>query len=117
MSNAKAMTKRELIREISDVTQLKPDIVKGVIDTFSDILIREAVMTGSFNLANCFTIRPVKRSARTQYNVHKGKSEFFPETTSLQIKLSRKINYYHRWAQRSKYNEEHGLTPEDWNKR
>lgn len=113
----KAMTKRELIREISDVTNLRPDVVKSVLDAFTDILIRESVMNGHFYLSNAFSIKPIKRSARRQYNVNKGVYEDFPETEVLQITLSRKIHNWHRWKQRHEYNEKHGLTVEDWQNR
>lgn len=111
------MTRREIINEISDVTDLKPVVVKSVLDAFADIFVREAVMTGKFNFSNCFTVKTNTRSARKQYNVHKGKFEDFPETEILGITLSRKIHYFHRWKQRHEFNEKHGLTIEDWQNR
>lgn len=115
--NKKTMSKRELIKEISDVTQLKPDVVKSVIDAFIDIFIREVIMVGKFNLSNCFSVNTHKRKARKQYNVNKGKYEDYPETEVLSITLSKKINYFHRWKKRHEYNEKHGLTVEDWRNR
>lgn len=112
-----AMTKRELIAEISEVTNLKTDIVKSVIDAFSDIFIRETVMKGKFRLANCFSVVSHKRKARTQYNVYKGEFFDYPETEVLSVNLSKKINYYNRWKQRHEYNTKHGLTIEDWQNR
>jgi nucleoid DNA-binding protein len=117
MSDKNAMTKREIIKEISDVTHLKQEVVKSVIDAFSDILIREAVMTGKFNLANCFSIKTHTRKAGKQYNVNKGEFQEYPETEILNITLSRKIHNFHRWKQRHEYNEKHGLTVEDWRNR
>lgn len=111
------MTKREVMQEISDVTNLKYDIVKSVLDTFTDILIRESVMNGVFRWDRAFSINTITRSARKQYNVSKGEYEFFPETEILQIKLSRNINSWHRWKKRYEFNEKHGLTPEDWENR
>jgi len=63
--NKKSMSKRELIKEISDVTQLKPDMVKSVLDAFADIFIREAIMTGKFNFSNCFSVKTHKRKAES----------------------------------------------------
>lgn len=117
MRDKKSMTKRELITEISHVTQLKPIIVKSVLDAFTDIFIREAVMTGKFSLANCFSISTHTRKARKQYNVNKNEYQDYPETKVLDIKLSKKINGFHRWKQRHEYNEKHGLTIEDWQNR
>lgn len=113
----KSMTKRELIKEISDVTQLKPDMVKSVLDAFADIFIREAVMKGEFRFSNCFSIKTYDRPARTQYNVNKGEYQDYPATEVLGITLSRKIHNFHRWKQRHEYNSRNGLTIEDWQTR
>lgn len=113
----KAISKRELIKEISEVTHLKQDIVKSVLDAFADIFIREAVITGKFNFSNCFSVNTHKRKARKQYNVYKGEFEEYPETEVLGMTLSKKILNFHRWKQRHEYNEKHGLTIEDWRNR
>lgn len=113
----KAMTKREITKEISDVTGLKPAIVMSVLNAFIDIFIRETVLTGFFNLANCFSVRTYERKARSQYNVNKGEYQDYPKTEVLGIKLSKKIHGFHRWKQRHEYNEKHGLTVEDWQNR
>lgn len=115
--NKKAMSKRELIKEISDATQLKPDMVKSVLDAFADIFIRESVMTGKFNFSNCFSVKTHKRKARKQYNVNKDEYQEYPETEILGITLSKKIHHFHRWKQRHEYNEKHGLTIDDWRER
>lgn len=115
--NKKLISKRELIKEISDVTQLKPEMVKSVLDAFADIFIRETIMTGKFNFSNCFSVKTYTRKARKQYNVNKGKYQEYPETEVLGITLSKKIHNFHRWKQRHEYNDKHGLTVEDWQKR
>lgn len=116
-NNKKAMTRRELINEISDVTNLKYEVVKSTLDAFSDILIREAVMTGKFNFSNCFSIKTHTREARSQYNVNKGEFQDYPATEILGITLSKKIHNFHRWKQRHEFNDKHGLTVEDWQNR
>lgn len=113
----KVMSKREYVREISHVTQLKTEAVESVINALSDIIIREAIMTGRFNLANVFTIKTHERKARRQYNVNESEYYEYPETKVLGIKLSKKIQGYHRWKQRTEYNQKHGLTQEDWQNR
>ena len=115
--NKRSMSKRELIQEISEVTQLKPTMVKSVLDAFGDIFIRETVMNGKFNFSNCFSVTSHKRKARKQYNVNRGEYQDYPETEVLSIRLSKKINNYHRWKQRHEYNAKHGLTVEDWKDR
>lgn len=113
----KAMTKREIVKEISDVTNLKTEVVMSVINAFIAIFIRETVLKGNFRLANCFTVKTHDRKARKQYNVNKGEEFEYPATKMLGITLSRKIHSFHRWKMRHKYNEEHGLEPSDWGKR
>lgn len=113
----KAMSKREIIREISDATQLKPEMVKSVLDAFADIFIRESILKGKFNFSNCFSVKTHKRKARKQYNVNKGVYQDYPETEVLSITLSKKIHSFHRWKNRHEYNEAHGLTIEDWQTR
>lgn len=109
-----AMSRKELINEISDVTQIKRDIVDNVLKAFTDIFIRECVMTGSFNFNRAFKVETHVRSERKQYNVNTGKYLYYPETEVLSIKLSPKINSFHRWKLRNEYNAKHGLTISDW---
>lgn len=113
----KAMSKRELISEISEVTNLKPAIVKSVLDAFTDIFIRESVIKGKFYLANCFSVKTNKRKERRGYNVAKKKYEIYPATEILSITLAKGIHHFHRWKQRHEFNEKHGLTVEDWRNR
>lgn len=111
------MSKRELISEISEVTHLKPVVVKSVLDAFADIFIRESIVNGKFNFSNCFSVKTHTRKARTQYNVNKEEYQDYPETEVLGITLSKKIHSFHRWKQRHEFNEKHGLTVEDWQNR
>lgn len=113
----KSMSKRELIKEISEVTQLRPAVVKSVLDAFADIFIRESILNGKFNFSNCFSVSTHKRKARRQFNVSKGEYQDYPETTVLGIKLSKKINNFHRWKKRHEFNEKNGLTVDDWKNR
>lgn len=113
----KKMSKREVIKEISDVTQVKTEVVESIINALTDIIIREAVMTGEFTLNNVFSIKTRTRKERTQYNVIKGEYYDYPETNYLTINLSKKIRGYHRWKERTEYNRKHGLTQEDWENR
>ena len=108
------MSKREVIAEIAEVTNLKPVVVKSILDAFADIMIRESVITGKFSLANCFSVKTNVRKSRRQYNVYKDKYENYPETEILSITLSKKIHNFHRWKQRHEFNDENGLTIEDW---
>lgn len=113
----KPMSKKALIKEISHVTQLKPEIVESVINAFIDIFIREVIVNGKFLLSNCFSVLTKTKKARKQYVVSKGEYKEYPETKYLTIRLSKKIHGFHRWKQRNEFNEKHGLTIEDWQKR
>ena len=112
--DTKKMSKRDLVSEISHVTQLKKEEVNSIINALSDIIIREAVMKGEFTLPNCFSIKTHSRKKRKQYNVQTGKYFEYPKTKVLGITLSNKIKSFHRWKQRNEYNQKHGLTIEDW---
>lgn len=111
------MSKREIEKEISQVTQLKQEIVRSVLKAHSDIFIREVVMNGRFNQSNCYSVNTHTRKARRQFNVNKEKYQEYPETKILDIKLSKKVRGFHRWKQRHEYNAENGLTVEDWRER
>lgn len=112
--NSHRMTKRELIREISDKTELKSDVVKSVLNAFTDIFIREVIVYGRFALANCFSINTTTRKEHTGYNMTTGKKEIRPETKHLSMRLSRKINYLFRWKIRNERNLKNGVSPENW---
>lgn len=114
---SKKMTKKEYIKEISDVTQLKTDVVESVVNALSDIITREAIMTGEFTLNNVFSIKTKTRKERRQYNVHKGQYYDYPEIEYLVINLSKKIQGFQRWKRRTEYNNKHGLTQKDWDNR
>lgn len=114
MSSKKAMSRRAIVKEISEVTQVKPSVVRSVLDAFADIFIRETVLTGKFNFSNCFSVDTHERKARKQYNVNTSKYIDYPETKVLSIKLSPKINSFNRWKQRHENNAKSGLTIKDW---
>lgn len=113
----KPMSKKDLISEISEVTQLKKEVVDSVLKAFTDIFIREVVVKGTFTLTNCFSVLTKRRKERKQYNVQKGAYEKFPETNILTIRLSKKVLSFHRWKERHEYNAKHDLTVEDWKNR
>lgn len=113
-SSDKAMSKAEIVNEISEVTNLKKEIVESVINAFIDIFIREVVMKGKFYLINCFSVKSHTRKARRQYNVNKKAYYDYPETEILDISLSKKVKSFFRWKKRNEYNVKNGLTSEDW---
>lgn len=110
----KGMTKRELIKEISDMTGLKTHYVKDVLNAFTYIGIREAVMNEHFHLANFFTIDSYEKGPQEGYNVHLKKKVTYPPTRVLNIKLSRKVNKFFRWKMRNLNNAKYGVTQENW---
>lgn len=116
MEDKKAMSRRELVNEISEVTQVKTEIVRNVLNAFGDIFIRECIITGKFNFNNGFSVDTHERKARKQYNVSSGKYIDYPATEVLSIKLSPKINKFHRWKMRNEYNLKNNLKISDWDK-
>ncbi len=110
----KNLTKRELIKEISDKTELKPELVHSVINAFIDIFIREVIVKGQFNLSNCFSVHTKTRKEHIGYNMTTKENEIRPETKFLSMKLSKKINYMFRWKNRTERNSKLGTTPETW---
>lgn len=114
MTKRNSMTKRELVKEISDRTELKTEVVMSVINCFIDIFIREVIVNEIFTLANCFTVKSKKRKPRKGKSLETGEEVTYPETRVLSMKLSRKINYFFRWKIRNERNVELGMTPETW---
>lgn len=114
VDNSNRMTRRKLIQEISDKTELNSEVVKSVLAAFTDIFIREVVVYGRFGLANCFSVNTVTRKKHKGYNVQTGKTEIRPETKVLTMRLSRKINYLFRWKLRNERNLKNGVTRENW---
>lgn len=115
-NKVRSMNRREVVNEISSVTNVKDDIVRSILNAFEDIMIRECVMNGKFKFRNGFSVDTHVRKERKQYNVQTGQYIKYPETKVLNISLSPKINNFHRWKQRNEFNEKHGLTIEDWRK-
>lgn len=104
----------DIVKEISDVTQLKPVIVRSVLKCFSDIFIREVVLHGKFHWSNCFTVRTKVRPEHRGYNVRTQKYEMLPETKILQMAVSKKIRNFWKWKQIYQRNAERGVTKENW---
>ena len=94
------ISKRELISEISDRTDLSKLAVKNVLDCFTDIFLREASERGSFHLVNCFVVETKIRTARRGFNVHKGSYQEYPETSVLSVRLAPKVHKEYRKAHR-----------------
>lgn len=113
----KAMTKREIIKEISDATELKPDIVKSVLDVWSDIFLREVILNERFLWTKCFSVSSSTRKKRKGFNKKLNKIVEYPETRVLSIKLSKHINYFFRWKMRNENNKKFGVTKENWHEK
>lgn len=110
----KAMTKREMVQAMSDATGLKTEVVHSVLDSFIDLFILETVAKGKFRLDKCFTVDTTVRTARKQYNVFEDEYKEYPEMNVLNIKLSRNINYMHRWKERNINNNKANVTIEEF---
>lgn len=110
----KGMTKRQLTKEISDMTGLKTQYVTDVLNALTYVGIREAVMNEHFHLTNLFTIDSYERGPQKGYNANLGKTVTYPPTRVLRIKLSRNVNKLFRWKMRNLNNAKHGVTQDNW---
>ena len=104
----------EIVREISDATELKPAIVESVLRCWSDIFVRNVILFGKFHWSRCFSVSTKIRKEHMGYNVVTKKPEIRPETKILQMSLSKRVRNFWRWSQRNKRNEEHGVSKDNW---
>lgn len=107
------MTKEEIVREVSDETELKYDAVMAVYNALINIFIREAVINENLVLSDFISINSHERKARPSVD-RDGNKVVYPPTRVLSVRLSKKINYYMRWKIRNDRNEKNGTTPETW---
>lgn len=114
MTSKRGMTKREIVREISNNTELRADVVESVLDNFADIFEREVIVNEKFHFGNLFSVESKKRGKRKGKDLKTGEEIEYPETRVLSIKLSRRINYYFRNKVRVERNLKLGATPETW---
>lgn len=110
------LRKRQLVSEISQATQLKPAIVKSVLDSFRDIMYREILLYETFRLSDCFTVKSVERKERKGYNIKLGKEVVYPSTRILTISLAKKIKAYHRQKLHTENNLKNNTTTDNWHK-
>lgn len=115
-STTKGLRKDEVVKEISESTELKPAVVRSVLDCFTDIFIREVILHGVFHWNNCLDVSSKKRKSRRGYNVYTNEYKDYPETQYLSVKLSKKINNMFQWKQRNARNESNGVTKDNWDK-
>lgn len=114
MTKQKGISKRELVKEISNATELKTDAVMSVINCFTDIFIREVVVNEVFNLDRCFTVEAKPRKATKRVDFETGEKVLYPDTKVLSVRLSPKINYYFRWKLRHERNAKYDVDASSW---
>jgi hypothetical protein len=106
----------DIVREISNATQIKPDIVRSILKAWADIFIRNIILYGKFQWHNLFTVRTKVRKEYKGFNVVTGEYETKPAMPILYMSLSSRIKSYWRWKIRNERNAKHGVTAEDWRK-
>jgi nucleoid DNA-binding protein len=57
-----ALTKKELVAEISKETLLRPEVISEVLETFTDIAVEELLVNGEFNIPNLVKISTYKQN-------------------------------------------------------
>lgn len=114
MAKNKGLTKRQLIKEISDNTGLKTDVVEDVLNAFISIFIKETVVNERFYLHNCFSVESYERGKRKGYNIKEEKEVEYPPTRILKITLSDKVKSLFRWKMRNLNNLKYNVDSENW---
>lgn len=111
----RGMTKRDLVKEISDKTEIRADIVMSILNCLVDIIIREIVLNESFTaLSSIFNVKSHKRKARKTIDLKTKEEVTYPATRVLSVNLSPKINYFFRWKLRNERNMKNGTSRENW---
>lgn len=105
---------KSVVREISDETQLKPDIVEAILRCYSDLFTRNVLLYGKFYWPNCFNVHTKTKKEYKAYNVHTGKYEIQPEMEILQMSISKKIRNLWKWKQTNERNARRGVTRDNW---
>lgn len=109
----RGMSKRDIIKEVSDKTELRYDVVLSVFNCLIDIFIREVILNEFLQITNWITIQSHLRKSRKTKDLD-GNPVTYPATRVLSVKLSPKINYFFRWKIRNERNAKNGTTVEDW---
>lgn len=109
----RGMTKDQVIREVSNETELKYDAVMAVYNSLVNIFIRESVINEYFVIPDFLTVESHDRKPRPSKDRH-GNEVVYPATRVLSARLSKKVNYYMRWKVRNDRNAKNGTTPETW---
>lgn len=110
------ITKKEILHEISNNTELRYDIVEQVFNNLQDIMIREIILKEKFVFPNVFSVSSYEKPKRKGFNKRLNKVVTYPPTNVLTIKLSNKVKYFQRWKMRNINNKKYNVTPENWYK-
>lgn len=105
---------RSIVREISDVTQLKPEIVQSVLNAWTDIFIRNVIVDGKFHWPRAFSVKTKKIKEHKGYDVTTGQYEIKPERNILQMVISPRIRNFWKWKEYTELNQSRGVTQENW---
>lgn len=111
--NAKSKTQKELVDEVAATIGIHPNLAMICIQSYLDICTREIVKRGRLVIPGFLGVVSLPYNPDPIKYKDKGYIKF-PPTTKLQVKLSRKLLNFYRWARRYEESNTFGLNPEDW---
>lgn len=112
--NAKPLSHKELVEELSDAVQIDEAIVRDILDALEQIYLREIVLKGSFRLKNIITVKSRMVKGRQVYNKDAGALVQMMDMPRLTATLPQKVREYYRWARRNEANKKDRKTVNNW---
>jgi bacterial DNA-binding protein len=96
VSKNESLSKREIVRIISNETKIKQEAVLDVLNAFVDIYTSELLTTGAWRYPGMgYVVRHVKKET-TRKDPETGNIVTYPETCYLRASLPDKLREYHR---------------------
>ena len=106
--------KPEIIREVAQVTKMTQREVTDVLNAFTDIAIREMVVTGAFAWPGLPTVTRIEKEGVLRYQSDLDKTLLYPNTYELRARVPSSVRKYHREMIRNNNNEINGVDRENW---
>ena len=96
-----SLSKREIIRIISNETKIKQEAIQDILDAFVDIYTSELLTTGAWRYPGMgYVVRHIKKET-TRKDPKTGNIVTYPETCYLRANLPDKLKEYHRLIYRN----------------
>lgn len=106
--------KREIIKEVAEVTKTTQGAVEDILNAFTDIAMREMITTGAFAWPGLPTVNRIKTGEVKRYQKDLDKTLIYPESYQLRAKIPSSVRKLHREMIRNLNNEKNGVSAENW---